>query len=329
MCRTAKDRIYLFGGSFALSPSYNGSNRILRSNFLNNTMDIDPAIVTTLTQSHPTTTFASETTSTDITESTIVNYNNTYNYSTIEKTTDSMMGKTTDSFESFTISQSLVTQFNSTMQQHNATNLENNFILQNSIIAILKEKSDDRIQYTNNDVIEITISQIWAYSGSYSFGDYDSNNNCKLQYMDEDYNKQDSDDSGLIYSSWIQFNVTFSSYDKQNEWQSKFEGIFDAFSNQLSKLNYFVNDTISIAYCSFTDVQRIETSKNVNNLDFSTIILPICIMGVFILIAICGYIDANVIRRNEIFSIVSIMTAATFTVDIVSGLYYAYILKQH
>ena len=51
-----------------------------------------------------------------------------------------------------------------------------------------------------------------------------------------------------------------------------------------------------------------------------SIIFTIVVMSCFILIAICGYIDARLVRRNETFSISGITAPATYGIDIVSGL---------
>lgn len=58
-----------------------------------------------------------------------------------------------------------------------------------------------------------------------------------------------------------------------------------------------------------------------DDLRYYTFISTICIICFFILIAICGRIDARLLRRNEIFSIGAIVSATTYTVDIFSGLF--------
>ena len=62
------------------------------------------------------------------------------------------------------------------------------------------------------------------------------------------------------------------------------------------------------------------SGTNNDNLQFFRLLFTICTLGFFICITIFGYIDGKFFRRNEIFSIGSTMSAATYTLDIISGL---------
>lgn len=59
--------------------------------------------------------------------------------------------------------------------------------------------------------------------------------------------------------------------------------------------------------------------QNESDLSDFTTRFTICTVGCFVFVAICGHIDAKFLRRNEIFSAAGIMSSATYTVDIVSG----------
>ena len=203
------------------------------------------------------------------------------------------------------------------MQQHNATNLEKNINLQNDMINLLKQASNWFADIAN-DEIGMIIEKIWAYNyndnGSSQHG---NNNNCSLENGTPQLNSEK-----YYYLSWIRFDVRFVTSDNRETWKNSLKDVIYAFGNQLSETDHFINDTISIYYCQLESPDAtLEPSQNqnVNNLDNFSITFTICVVSFFIIIAICGRIDAKFIRKNEIFSIGSIISATTYTADIVSG----------
>lgn len=206
----------------------------------------------------------------------------------------------------FDFGQSLQILLNSTIKQHNATNIQKNTNLQNDIIESLQYVTY-LVTGTENDEVAIKIEQIWAYNGS-------DDKNCQLQNSE---NEEETQLSQWRYASWMHFNITFIDSNKRDTFQDRAKFIVVPFGSYLSTLHYFVNDTISVSYCQL--VTTTENDADGTNLKDFGIIFTICIVSGFICIAICGYIDAIIFRPNEIFSIGAIMSSATYTVDIVSG----------
>ena len=64
------------------------------------------------------------------------------------------------------------------------------------------------------------------------------------------------------------------------------------------------------------------TTTSGGNSGLYTIIGTVCIICCGLLLGLCGCIDSMLCRRNEIFSIGAIISATTYTVDIVSGTWY-------
>ena len=215
-------------------------------------------------------------------------------------------------FELFNISQKLDILFNSTMKKHNTTNLKDNTVFQKNMTSFLKERSHLLIADSTTTVIAVKITNIWLYNGNVS-------DHCELENTQTTVNTEDGD---FIYSSWIRFVVKFNNSGTLNEWNNKLESIIDILVDDLTNFEYFVNDTISLSYCTLQDSLLIgsQTGKSNTNLESVSIILTIVIMSSFIVISLFGYIDATLIRRNEIFSIGAIMAAPTYTLDVISGL---------
>ena len=204
---------------------------------------------------------------------------------------------TVSDFQLFNVSQVLDLVFNSTLKRYNASNLLVNSMLQNDMVSLLEQVSESKISNTIDNVIAIKINAIWVYNGSVE-------NDCELE---ENIN----DDR--YYLSWIRFYIKFINLEKQEQWDSELEEIIDVFGNELSKLEYFINDTISISYCTSSG------SQSVNNFEYSSTVGTVCIMSFFLVIGLCACVDARIVRRNESFSIIAILSAAAYTVDIVSG----------
>ena len=200
--------------------------------------------------------------------------------------------------------------FNSTMKQHSAKNLDTNVDLKNDIIIVLEEASNWIVQIQDSDM-ETNIHKIWDFNGTV-------NNNCQLENTN---GKNDIvlAESELYYISWIRLFVAFVNSNDRDEWKDELEDIINVFSIRLSESDYFVNDTISIAYCVI-DSSSTTVDKNTNDLELFSIIITISIIGCLMCIAIFGCIDATFCRKNEVFSVGAIMSATSYTVDIVSGL---------
>ena len=87
-------------------------------------------------------------------------------------------------------------------------------------------------------------------------------------------------------------------------------------------LNLSYSDSSSFATTltlTSTDDNATSSKRSDSNLEFFTVISTTCIISCFVFIALCGCIDATFYRRNEIFSMGAIISATTYTVDIVSG----------
>ena len=220
-------------------------------------------------------------------------------------------------FHCFNISNFVNILFNSQMQQHNATNLNNNIFLQNDMVNLLEQVSHSVITDQKINVIAIKITKIWAYNKSVS-------DNCLIDnYTINNNNNQQT------YSSWIHFELKFSNSDSEENWDAQLDTIINIFGNDLAKSGHFNNDTISLSYCQFKDSSTLTVDHDVNDqdstnpskdLEYSSLIFTICVISCFTLISLFGFIDAKLVRRNEIFSIGAIMPAATYTLDVVSGL---------
>ena len=205
-------------------------------------------------------------------------------------------------FKLFNFTQILDILFNSTLKKYNATNLNNNIVLKSAIVSVLEQVSESKISNTIDNVIAIKIQQIWLYNQSLD------EDNCfgeKLEQLTSDH-----------YLSWIRFYVKFVDLEKQQEWINALEEIIDLFENEISKLEYFINDTISVYYCESSESH---SGNNSISLQLYTITVTICIISLFILIGVCACTDARLFRRNENFSINVILSAGTYTVDIISG----------
>ena len=209
---------------------------------------------------------------------------------------------TVNYFQLFNLTSILDILFNSTLKKYNATNLNNNIVLKSDIARVLEQVSESKISNTIDNVIAINIQQIWAYNQSL---DVDNCFGAKLEQLTSDH-----------YLSWIRLYVKFIDLDKQEEWINALEEIIDVFDNEISKLEYFINDTISIYYCESAESH---SGNNSINLQLYTIIVTICIISLFLLIGFCACADARMFRRNENFSISAILSAGTYTVDLVSG----------
>ena len=79
--------------------------------------------------------------------------------------------------------------------------------------------------------------------------------------------------------------------------------------------------TMSVNISSMTSTTLIFTSNNAINSvsDMPIVASIIIIFCCFVCIVVCGCVDANLCRRNEIFSIVAVASAATYIADIISG----------
>lgn len=220
-------------------------------------------------------------------------------------------------YELFNVSTCMILDIllNSTIKQHNATNLENNINLQNDIVESLEYLShlNAGIEYNQ---IAINLSKIWQYNDNIS-------GNCELTSTDNDKDIAIGHGlNGLLYASWIRFKVKFVSLDKRDEWENKLDSIIDPLERLLSETKYFINSTISIYYCQvvFKDSTDGDDSSEQVSIPI-TIIFTIGVMTFFVIVAIFGCIDAKLCRHNEIFSINGIISSMTYTVDIVSGMY--------
>ena len=177
------------------------------------------------------------------------------------------------------------------MKQHNAIRLQNNTNLQEEIITSLEYMSFLNAGIDDDEIL-IKIRHIWAYNGSVD-------DDCQLQQSD--FQVDGSALSHVLFGSWISFYIEFINVNKQDNWKNNLGSIIDAFNNELSKLEFFINDTISISYCQ--DILDDTTNKSDHNLEILALICTICLAGTFGAIGICGCVDATFIRRNEIFSI--------------------------
>ena len=225
-------------------------------------------------------------------------------------------------FARFNVSQTLFILFNSTMVQYNATNLGNNVRLQSNFTSLLQEQSQSNIGNNNNNnhnndekpIIVIEIEKIWGYNGT-SISD-----NCELKNSID--NIINNEYSVKYYLSWIRFEVKFINLDKKEDWLEEIDFIMRIFEDELEELEYFINDTISVNYCYVT-IDTADDNENTNNsLQSFSMISIVCIVSVFIFIALFGFIDSTFVRRNENFSFGAIMFAAMCILDFVSGAFY-------
>ena len=321
----AQDRIYGFGG-------HNGPEHTtdydLSSIYISNELEYDP---TSFPTPIPTQIIPSSTPSVD---SVALGYDPSIFPTTIPTETPMNSASsptptptTLNYFQLFNFSQALNILVNSSTQQYNSAHqLKNNAILQQDISSLLEEASEYMISNTRDEVIAIQIDQIWDYNYTNI-----SHTNCN--------GKENISLSESFYLSWIRFNIKFSSSKKQDAWENNLEYIIQILDNQMSKLDYFINDTVSIVcYCLSSDDSSNNQSGNQPSVtpsvppsdqitvndnsgdDMAYLIVIICIIGCFICIGLCGCVDAKFIRRNEIFSFGAVMSMATYTIDIVSGL---------
>lgn len=216
-------------------------------------------------------------------------------------------------FQLFNTSHTLDILIHSTLKQFNATNLKSNLILQNIISSLLEETSDSVITHERITVIATNITKIWDYDYNNSTSD-----NCILENIG---NNQDT--PGLIHASGIRFEVRFRNPIYLQRWENNSDIIMRIFRNELAKSDYLINQTISISYCHLQSQKSHSNSPSFDdhdqNLAYFGIIFTFCTMCFFIFIGICGCIDATLCRRNEIFSIGATISAATYSVDIISG----------
>ena len=147
---------------------------------------------------------------------------------------------TSDSGNSFNISQTLDILCSSTTTQYNATNLDKNIQFRDDVTSLLQEVSNLFVTDNTNGALAVNISKIWAYNDIYSTDNY-----CDLDYSDSYYDI----DLELVYSSWIRFEFKFNTVDNQQEWISDIDSIITVVGFELKKFKYFVNDTISVGYC--------------------------------------------------------------------------------
>lgn len=229
---------------------------------------------------------------------------------------------TIDYFELFNVSHYLDILFNSTIQKYNSTNLEMNVLFQNNMTSLLQEIT---YLFMTDAVVAIKISKIWANYHNYN-GTIATYNYCKLHHTDTYNNQQITPNvTDVVYSSWIQFEIRFNNTEDEEEWQSDLDDIINIFGNELKNWYCFINDTISISYvqCELDDSPSDDGSLSENkkrNLSTFSLFFNVCVIAYFACIAFLGYIDAKYFRRNETFSVGSVMSAATYTVDIVSGM---------
>ena len=219
----------------------------------------------------------------------------------------------------FTFSYTLDILLNSTIQHtdidYNYSILNvNNKSLANNIVASLEEISY-LVANIDNKEITIIMQQMLSYNDSET---NTVHSKCVLQKSDS---IQETDQYVSWQANWIRMNVTFIDFYKLEQWENKLEYIIGPFDRLLSKSDYFINDTILISYCQSQsqDINVFEDEDSKDELKSLTIFVTVCVLGSFIIIGICGCIDAVFCRQNEVFSIGAVISSATYTVDIVSG----------
>ena len=228
-------------------------------------------------------------------------------------------------FHLFNYSYNLDVLFGSTLSQYNTTSLKNNENLQNDMIDQFEESSYSAITNQRNRVLETKINKIWTYHGN------NVNDSCQLKNISGDtVDTYKPVDHKIDYLSWLRFEFKFKNNDIKDDWETHLEYIMRLFRNDLSRNSHFINDTISVYYCQLTnasatstnenDVQSTSKTNENEYLDRLSLNVTISVLSGLFLLSLFGLIDSKLFRRNEIFSIGSIIPAATYFLDVVSGM---------